>query len=150
MVNGVEVEIFISYDGLTWSPYGKWYVTSWRGVFSDGWHGTVEINAEDRLNAIGNLDLPNLPAYANVQAGDLIANVFNGVGIGTNEYTIDPVLNTELMYGVAQGGKVRDFLNNICQLLFARIIIDREGIIRFVPALSYYNNCNEIELGLMS
>ena len=32
-------------------------------------------------------------------------------------------------------------------MLFARVIIDREGIVRFVPALNFYNNCNEITLG---
>lgn len=146
IVNGVEIDLFISYDGVTWEPYGIWYATHWSGGFSDGWHGMVTVTAEDKLNTIGNYDLPELPAYANVQAGDLIANVFNGIGIGPNEYTIDPVINKELLYGVAVGGKVRDFINNICQLLFARVIIDRQGIIRFVPALRFYSNCNEIVL----
>lgn len=147
VVNGVEIDLYISYDGTTWTPYGKWYATSWDGAFSEGWHGMINVSAEDKLNTIGNYDLPLLPAYANVQAGDLIANVFNGIGISQNEYTIDPAINQELVYGIAVGGKVRDFLNNICQLLFARVIIDREGIIRFVPALNFYNNCNEITLG---
>lgn len=147
VVNGVEIDLFISYDGTIWTPYGKWFATSWDGAFSEGWHGMINVSAEDKLNTIGNYELPELPAYANVQAGDLIANVFNGIGIGTGEYTIDPAINQELVYGVTVGGKVRDFLNNICQLLFARVIIDREGIIRFVPALNFYNNCNEITLG---
>ena len=146
VVNGVEIDLYISYDGTTWSPYGKWYATSWDGAFSEGWHGMINVSAEDKLNTIGNYELPELPAYANVQAGDLIANVLNGIGIGPGEYTIDPAINQELVYGVTVGGKVRDFLNNICQLLFARVIIDREGIIRFVPALNFYNNCNEITL----
>lgn len=147
VVNGVEIDLYISYDGTNWSPYGKWYTTSWDGAFSEGWHGMINVSAEDKLNTIGNYDLPELPAYANVQAGDLIANVFNGIGIAQGEYTIDPAINQELVYGVTVGGKVRDFLNNICQLLFARVIIDREGIVRFVPALNFYNNCNEITLG---
>lgn len=146
VVNGVEINLYIAYDNITWSPYGKWYATSWDGAFSDGGHGMINVSAEDKLNTIGNYELPELPAYANVQAGDLIANVFTGIGIKIGEYTIDPAINKELMYGVTVGGKVRDFLNNICQLLFARVIIDREGIIRFVPALGFYNNCNEITL----
>ena len=147
VVNGVEIDLYISYDlGETYESYGIFYATSWDGMFSEGWHGMINLSAEDKLNTIGNYDLPELPAYANVQAGDLIANVFKGIGISTSEYTIDPAINKELYYGVAQGGKVRDFINNICQLLFARVIIDREGIIRFVPALSFYNNCNEITL----
>lgn len=147
IVNGVEIELFISYNGTTWSKYGIWYVTSWDGSYTDGGHGMVHVSAEDKLNTIGNMDLPKLNVYSGIQAGDLIANVFNGIGISGTEYTIEPQLNKQLTYGVAQGGKVREFLNNICQLLFARVVIDREGIIRFVPALSFYSTGNEITLG---
>ena len=71
----MEIDLYISYDGTNWSPYGKWYATSWDGAFSEGWHGMINVSAEDKLNTIGNYELPELPAYANVQAGDLIANV---------------------------------------------------------------------------
>lgn len=147
VVNGVEIDLFITYDGVTWEPYGVYYTTSWDGNFSEGGHGLVNIGAEDKLNTIGNYDLPDLPAYSNVEAGDLIANVMNGLGIGPDKYTIDPSINKSLMYGIVAGSKVRDFFNNICQLLFARVIIDRTGIIRFVPALGVYNTGNELNIG---
>lgn len=147
VVNGVEMDLFISYDGTNWTPYGTYYATSWSGGFEDGWHGLVSVSADDKLNTLGNMDLPELPAYANVEAGDLIANVMNGIGVKTSEYTIDPSINKSLMFGIVAGNKVRDFLNNICQLLLARVVIDRQNIIRFVPALSVYNNSNEITIG---
>lgn len=144
VVNGVKVELFIAYDGVTWSPYGVYYATSWDGGYSDGGHGLVNLSAEDKLNTIGNRDLPDLPAYSNVEAGDLISNVMAGLGISNTEYSIDPAINQSLMYGIVAGTKVREFFNNICQLLFARVIIDREGIIRFVPALDFYSTGNEL------
>lgn len=144
VVNGVKVELFIAYDGVTWSPYGVYFATSWDGSYYDGGHGLVNLSAEDKLNTIGNLDLPELPAYSNVQAGDLIGNVMAGLGISTAEYSIDPAINQSMMYGIVAGSKVRDFFNNICQLLFARVIIDREGIIRFVPAIGFYSTGNEL------
>ena len=147
VVNGVEIDLFISYDGSSFEPYGIYFATSWDGQFSEGYHGLVNVSADDRLNTLGNYDMPELPAYSNVEAGDLIANVMSGLGLGTDEYTIDPSINQSLMYGIAQGGKVREFLNNICQLLFARVVIDRAGVVRFVPALSIYNNANEMEIG---
>lgn len=147
IVNGVEIDVFISYDGTTYEPYGIYFTTNWDGAFSEGWHGLVNVSAEDKLNTLGNYSLPEIPAYSNVEAGDLIANVMAGLDIGTDEYTIDPSINQTLMYGITQGGKVRDFLNNICQLLFARVVIDRQGIIRFVPALAVYNNSNELDIG---
>lgn len=147
LVNGVEIDLFISYDGANYVPYGVYFTTAWSGGFSEGWHGLVNISAEDKLNTLGNYQLPDIPAYSNVQAGDLIANVMHGLGLTDTEYTIDPSINQTLLYGVAQGGKVRDFFNNICQLLFARVIIDRSGIVRFVPALKIYNTANELDIG---
>lgn len=146
-VNGVKIELFISYDGATWSNYGVYYATSWSGAYSDGLHDLVSINAEDKLNTIGNMDLPELPAYANVEVGTLIADVMAGIGIPESGYSIDSSLNMTMNYGIVRGTKVREFLNNICQLLFARVIIDRDSIIRFIPALETYVESNEIHIG---
>ncbi len=146
VVNGVELDLFISYDGTSWEPYGTYYATAWSGGFEEGWHGLVNVYADDKLNTIGNMDLPELPAYANVEAGDLISNVMAGIGISIYEYTIDPSINRSMMFGIVAGNKVRDFLNNICQLLLARVIIDRQNIIRFVPALRVYDQGNELDI----
>lgn len=143
IVNGIEIEIFISYDGVDYSPFGKYYTTSWGGSFSDGWHGLVDITAEDRINSLGNRELPELQVYQNIEAGNLIASVMYGLKLTDADFTIDPRINKSIPYGIVRGGKVRDFLNNICQLLLARVIVDRDGVIRFVPALEPYNNSNE-------
>lgn len=146
IVNGVEIDLFISYDNINWSNYGVWYATSWGGSFNNGYHNMVSVSAEDKLNTIGNYDLPELPAYANVTAGDLINNVFVGLGMTSSDYYIDPSINKNLLYGVTAGIKVREFFNNICQLLFARVVMSRAGVVMFVPALSIYNNCNELSI----
>lgn len=144
VVNGVEIDLFISYDGINWEPYGVYYATSWSGSYSDGSHNLVSVGADDKLNTIGNYDLPDLPAYGNIQAGNLLCNIMNALGINSSEYSIDPAINKEIPWGLTPGNKVRDAFNNICQLLFARVIIDRDGIIRFVPALGVYTTGNEI------
>ena len=144
VVNGVEIDLFISYDGSTWEPYGVYYATSWSGGYSDNTHDFISVSADDKLNTIGNYDLPDLPAYSNVEAGNLIGSIMSGIGIGEDEYGIDPAINKSLPYGLTPGVKVRDALNNICQLIYARVIIDRTGKIWFVPALEVYSNANEL------
>lgn len=145
-VNGVEIDLFIEYETDVWTPYGIYYTTYWGGAYSDGGHGLVNISADDRLNTLGALDLPDVPAFAGVEAGNLIAYVMAGLGLSVDQYKIDPSINTTLEYGIVQGTKVRDFLNNICQLLMARVIIDREGVIKFVPAIGVYVDGNKIEI----
>lgn len=147
MVNGIEIKAYISYDGSTWSDYGTFYTTSWSGGFSDGWHGLVSISAEDRLNTIGNKDMPNIPAFNEVLASNLIAYVFNAIGLQAAEYSIDSSIDRTLGFAVVKGNKVRDFINNVCQLLFARVIVDRQNTIRFVSALELYTGYNELTIG---
>lgn len=146
IVNGIEIDLYITYDGASYEPYGIYYTTSWSGEYSEGYHGLAYISAEDKLNTIGNYDMPELEVYSNIEVSELIKNVFNGIGIDDDKYSIDTSLNMNMLYGTSAGLKVRDFLNNICQIMFARVIIDREGIIRFVPAISIYDNSNTIEI----
>lgn len=146
IVNGVEVDLFISYDGIDWSPYGIWYTTNWSGSFDNGRYNVVSVSLEDKLNTIGNYEIPSLPAYGNVVVGSLIKSVFNSLGINDDGYYLEPSLNLTLLYGVTIGTKVREFLNNICQLLFARVTIDRTGKILIIPALNVYSTGNELVL----
>lgn len=145
-VNGVEIDLFIEYEEGVWSPYGIYFTTYWGGSYSDGGHGLVNISADDKLNTLGALDLPDVPAFAGVEAGNLIAYVMYGLGLSDSQFKIDPSINTTLEYGIVQGTKVRDFLNNICQILMARVIVDREGVIKFVPALGVYVDGNSLEI----
>lgn len=145
-VNGVRIELYISYDGTTWDSFGVYFATSWSGTYSEGWHGLVSISAEDILNTLGNYDLPELPAYGGISSKALIRNIMNKLGFSSDEYVIDSSIDKQLMYGITPGNKVRDFINNICQLIFARVIIDRAGRICFVPALSVYENYNELDV----
>lgn len=146
-VNGVKIELLISYNGTDYEPFGLYFATSWSGSYSEGWHGLVMISAEDILNTLGNYDLPELPAYGGISSKSLIKSVMNKLGFGDDEYIIDSKIDKTLMYGITPGTKVRDFINNICQLLFARVIIDRSGRICFVPALSTYDTFNELTIG---
>lgn len=155
MVNGVEIKMEISYDGQNWGPYGSFYVTSWSGSFSDGYHNLVQISAQDALNAIGNKEVPALPVYANITIRTLIAYVMLGLGYTEDQYYVDPSLDYSLPYGLIAGTKVREFFNNICQLTLSRVTISKTGIIMFVPAYGLSQNYNEIvltpdELGSLS
>ena len=145
-VNGVKVEVFISYDGENWTPYGIYYTVSWSGSFSEGYHNFVNVSAEDKMNTIGNMDMPEIPAYSGIYSANLIGSVMEGIGLSQAEYYVDERINEQMTYGITTGSKVRDFMNNICQLLFARVIIDRSGRVCFVPALDTYENANVFEL----
>lgn len=147
MINGIEIKAYISYDGSTWDDYGTFYVTNWSGSFSEGWHGMVSISAEDRMNSIGNLDMPYIPAFNEITVSDLVTYVFDKIGIDSNEFQIDSLVNRTLGYAVIKGNKVRDFLNNICQLCLARVVIDRHNIIRFVLATNLYTGHNTLTIG---
>ena len=146
IMNGIEIDLYISFDGLTWESYGKWYTTSWSGSFNKGGHDIVSITAEDRLNTLGNMELPLVEASANVPIGDLITNVLRAVGLDDGEFYIDSRIDTSMTYGVTVGTKVREFLNNVCQMMFIKVIVDRAGIICFVPATDLYNDSNEITI----
>lgn len=147
IVNGIEIDISISYDGVNWEPYGKYYATNWDGSFSEGWHGFVNVTAEDMMNTIGNKDLPEIQAYQGMYAADLIGAVMEGIGLSSSEYYVDDRINEQMTYGITTGSKVRDFMNNICQLLFARVLINRSGVVMFVPALDTYADANEFDIG---
>ena len=143
----LKIKLEISYDGLTWSPFGDWYVDDWKSNFLYNGAGYTNISCSDKLSQISDMQIPTMRVYNNVQATAVIASLFEALGWNSNEYNIDSRLNFELPYGVAQGDKIRDTLNNICQIILARIIVDREGIVRVVPALLAYQNSNNITLG---
>lgn len=136
MVNGVKVLLEIKGSSGDWEPYGTWYTTGWSGAYYDGGADAVRISLEDRLNTLGQLPLPKVAAYKNIAVDALIVNVLTAAGIDEEEIYIDPALNQVVSYGISKGDKLRDFINSICQMVFARVCVDRNDIICFYPALS--------------
>lgn len=136
MVNGVKVLLEIKGDDGTWKPYGTWYTTGWSGAYYNGGADAVRISLEDRLNTLGQLPLPKVAAYKNIQVDALITNVMTAAGVDEDDIYIDPALNQVVSYGIAQGNKLRDFINSVCQMAFARVCVDRSNVICFYPALS--------------
>lgn len=135
IVNGVRVLLEIKGDD-DWQPYGTWYTTGWSGAYYDGGADAVRVSLEDRLNTLGQLPLPKVSAYKDIQVDQLIKNVMTAAGVGEAELYIDPALNQTVSYGIAQGDKLRDFINSVCQMVFARVFVDRNNVICFYPALS--------------
>lgn len=141
MRSGVRIDLSVSYDGGdSWGNFGVFYTNSWRTPYIDGYNGLSVITACDRLQYLGNSLIPKLPIYAGVEIKDLIKNVFLALGLTEDEFAIDSSLNLNLLFGVTPGAKVRDFLNTVCQALIARVIIDRDGVIRIIPADKSYGN----------
>lgn len=139
MRNGVKVELQIEdTDNNCYVPYGVYYVSSWSTAFSNGLTDTAEISACDKLQYLGNKDIPKLPVYSGLTLDKMLKVVFNSLGITDEEYIIDERLNTKIVFGVTVGEKVREFLNSVAQALIAHITVDRRGIIRIVPALKSY------------
>lgn len=146
LTNGQKLELFIQDNSRNWHPFGVYYTTSFHDVYNEGAHGLTTICAEDRINILGNMEIPVLPVYANITAQQLVVSLFTALGITQNEYYIDPELNMDYIWGVLPGTKIRDFLNSLCQRIFARIIIDDDGVIKFVPALTLGTNYNTVTL----
>lgn len=136
MRNGAEVVVEISDDGIVYKPYGTYYVDSWTTDISDLSGRTSSISGLDRLQYIGNQEIPKLPAYSGIPVDILLKSVFNGLGLEDDEFYIDESLNKNLLFGVTKGAKVRDFLNTVSQALLARVTIGKDNKVRVVPATS--------------
>lgn len=148
LTNGLKLKLEISKDGgNTWLPYGTYYTTSFSGSFSDGMHSIVTISCEDKVNILGNTLVPELDVYANISIGKLIPKLFTALGYNENQYYIDPKLNTNILWGVLPGTKIRDFINSVCQRMFARFIIDNNEVMKFIPALELPTEYETLVLG---
>lgn len=134
MRNGVQVNLRLSTGSAGAGPFGTYYVDNWNNTLSDTTGKLVEISAQDKLQYLGNKEIPNLPVYSGIRADQLISNVLEAVGFKYGEYIIDESLNMEIKYGITVGTKVRDFLNEICQVLLARVNMDVNGILRITSA----------------
>lgn len=136
MRNGVEIKVSISSDGVVFSDYGKYYVSDWQNSISDITGREAEIYALDRLQYVGNEEIPKLPIYSGVSVGTLVGQVLQGVGLTESEYSIDTSLDTNMLFGVTIGNKVRDFLNQVAQALLARVTVGKDNVIKITSALS--------------
>lgn len=134
MRNGVKVYVEWLDNNGTWNPFGTFYTNSWNNTRSDGGYQSVNIGAQDRLNYIGNLNIPELPAFSSIEISSLIDEIFKAIGLHSSEYYIDPSLNLRLTFSITKGAKLRDTLNAIAQALIARITINRYGVIEIKPA----------------
>lgn len=136
MRNGVKVNVYMTSDnGTTWQPYGEYYTENWYSDKADGSYSVASLICTDKLDYIGNKDLPPLPAYSGVNVTELLINILKGIGLTESDFIIDPSLSMQMLYAVAKGDKVRDALNTIAQSLLARIFINRSGVIEVRPAI---------------
>lgn len=154
MKNGVKIELYVVYKEYTEGDvlleieelYGVYYTTDWDTPYSSGSGNVTTISAQDKIQYIGSKEIPKLPTYSGVSIRDLIKQVFNGIGITDDEYSIDESLDMNIPYGITVGIKVRDFLNEITQVLLARVHL-QGNIINIVPALGTYKNSYVLEDG---
>lgn len=134
MRNGVKMEFtIINPDGST-EPFGIYYTDDWDTRRANGGYDTTNLNGKDFLDYIGNMEIPELSAFSSVEISSLLNAIFEGLGLKSGEYYIDPTLNLKLTFSVTKGAKVRDTLNSIANALIARIVIDRSGVIMVKPA----------------
>lgn len=134
MRNGVECKLEWRDNEGEFHPLGTYYTNGWDNTRSDGGFQSVNISAQDRLNYIGNLNIPELPAFSSIEIKSLLIELFKAIGLSESEYYIDPTLNLTLTFSVTRGAKLRDTLNAIAQVLIARVTIDRRGVICIRPA----------------
>lgn len=162
LIQGIKVYMYIAtkaYRDETpgtdsyykWEDYGTWYTTGFSGSFSDGGFDVVNVQLEDRVNVLGVKEIEfsdnDALQFAGINMIDLLKNVFATMGVGTDEYEIDSNLqDINLQYGIMSGTRFRDFLNNVCQMLIAKVRIDVHGILHVEPALKAGSEVWELEL----
>lgn len=134
MRNGVECKLQWIDNNGNYNDLGTYFTNSWNNTRSNGGYQSVSIGAQDRLNYIGNLNIPELPAFSSIEIKSLLVAIFEAIGLEQSDYYIDPSLNLNLTFSITKGAKVRDTLNAIAQALIARITINRHGVIEVKPA----------------
>lgn len=140
--SGVKVEIFedifsTSGELESTSKKGEYYTDSWSSLMRGKVENLTSIYCYDKLSHIGQKEVPALGALNDLSVGSVLDAVFNGIGLVKGvDYTVDSSLNLGLIYPVTKGSKVRETLNEIAQVLIARITCDRDGIIRVKPAFN--------------
>lgn len=134
MRNGVKCILEWKDNNGTWHPFGTYYTNSWNNTRSDGGYQSVSIGAKDRLNYIGNLTIPELPAFSSIEIKTLLVEIFKAIGLSDSDYYIDQSLNLTLTFSITKGAQLRETLNAIAQALIARITINRQGVIEIKPA----------------
>lgn len=134
MRNGVLCLVEWQDSDGAYHPFGTYYTNSWNNTRSDGGYQSVSISARDRLNYIGNLNIPELPAFSSIEIKTLLVEIFQAIGLTDMDYYIDPSLNLTLTFSITKGAQLRETLNAIAQALIARITINRLGIIEIKPA----------------
>lgn len=141
MRNGVQIDITDITNNI---PFGTYYVSDWNVDRENGEFGTINIMAEDKLTYIGNMEVPELPAYIGLDVKVLLKNLLNAIGLTDNEFYIDPSLTLNMSFSITKGSTVRDVLNSIAQSLIARITLRRDGKIYVMPAFPTINVYGEI------
>lgn len=134
MRNGVKATLKIRRKDNTLRNFGTYYTDGWDTARKNGGYDTTNLNMKNKLEYIGNMELPELGAFSSVNIKELLVAIFEGLGITSDGYYIDPSLNLELTFSVTKGAKVRDTLNNIANALIARITIDNDDVINVRPA----------------
>jgi hypothetical protein len=138
VINGVKVLLEIQNSDGIWQPFGTWYTVAWSGRYSDGAVDVVSVSLEDELSSIGQRQLIFNNVFSSISGISLIKGVLTLAGVSADRVIIDDSLDVDIPYSLTKGRFVRDFLDDICQKLFARVFIDRNNKIVFLPALSSY------------
>lgn len=143
MRNGVQIEVEITSDGRSYEPFGKYYVDSWTVDLSDTSGRVANISGRDKLQYIGNEEIPKLPAYSGVRIDELVRMVFSDLKaengdqiVDAGKIEIDNSLNLSLPFGITPGSRVRDFLNTVAQALLARVNVGKDDVIRITSAIA--------------
>ena len=91
MRNGVKIELtLINKDGSE-SPFGTYYTDDWDTKMSNGGYDTTNLNGKDYLDYIGNMEIPELDAFASVEISELLVAIFEGLGLKSDQYYINPL-----------------------------------------------------------
>lgn len=114
-------------ESLEYIPLGVYRTGDWR---TPSMSVEATVTAYDRLYALGELSVPMLPVAVDINIGKLFKVLFDALGLGPDEYYIDPTLNQRVSIGWFPQGKARDAFQTLAVAGKCSINVDRYGVIR--------------------
>lgn len=145
MRDGVRVDIYREKSLDDWESFGVYYTDGWNSAIEYGEGFRTSLYCYDRLNWLGNKEIPKIPAFTSIKIGVLLEQLLLGCGLTADEFEISNQLDLDIAYSVTKGSLMRDTLNEIAQALLARITCNRFGKIIIKPAFSDGKNIGTLK-----
>lgn len=107
-------------------PLGKYKVSEWRAPSQAL---EASITAYDKLFDLQDEPIPMLRVIENATVGDIFNELFIGMGLTPEEFSIDSAVDTTVPYGYVLGSSFGEALYKLSQVGICQVSIDRNNVL---------------------